>query len=74
VRLGIGPDFPLSGEARSDYVLRPFPRAKQDEADEMVVRAADAVRMILRDGVAKAMNEYNRRLPTERKEDKNIPD
>ncbi len=64
VRLGIGPDHPVPGEYKSEYVLRPFPKAKSEEVEEMVVRAADAVRMILRDGVAKAMNEYNRKPPS----------
>jgi hypothetical protein len=30
--------------------------------DEVVDRAADATEMILREGVAKAMNRFNRRL------------
>lgn len=65
VRLGIGPDRPVPGEYKADYVLRPFPKAVLEQVEEMVVRAADAVRMILRDGTAKAMNEYNRREPAE---------
>jgi PTH1 family peptidyl-tRNA hydrolase len=65
VRLGIGPDHPVPGEYKADYVLRPFPKAKLEQVEEMVVRGADAVRMILRDGAARAMNEYNRREPAE---------
>ena len=65
VRLGIGPDYPVPGEYKSDYVLRPFPKAKWEQVEEMIVRAADAVRMILRDGAARAMNEFNRREPAE---------
>ena len=63
VRLGTGPDHPLGD--KSDYVLRTFPKAKVQEVEDLVDRAAAAVRLVLRDGVAKAMNEYNRRVPPE---------
>lgn len=67
VRLGVGPDHPVGDAA--DYVLRPLSRAQEKQAEEMVERAADAVRTILREGPAKAMTLFNRRPESE-----NIPD
>jgi len=65
IRLGIGPDRPVPGEYKADYVLRPFPKAVKEPVDEMIDRAADAVRLLLRDGVARAMNEFNRKAPND---------
>jgi hypothetical protein len=36
-------------------------RALRQRMDEMMDRAADAAEMIVRDGVHKAMNQFNRR-------------
>lgn len=57
LRLGIrGEDAP---EELTDYVLGPFAEEERETADEMVERAADAVVMVLRAGLAAAMNEFN---------------
>jgi PTH1 family peptidyl-tRNA hydrolase len=61
VRLGCGPDHPVSDLAA--YVLRPMKKAALEVASEMVAAAGDAVEMILTQGIAAAMNEYNRRVP-----------
>ena len=66
IRLGIGPDRPVPGEYKADFVLRPIPKSWKEPVDEMVVRAADAVRMLLRDGVARAMTEFNRKAPIDK--------
>lgn len=60
VRMGVGPDHPV-GDA-VDYLLRPFPRSREKQVEEWVDNAAKAVRSILRDGPARAMNEFNRRV------------
>ncbi len=60
VRLGVGPDK-VWGELR-DYVLRPMSRAERETADQMSVEAAEAVELILSDGVSKAMSKFNRRV------------
>jgi hypothetical protein len=44
------------------YVLRPMKKALLEVASEMVVTAGDAVEMILTQGIAAAMNKYNRRI------------
>ena len=61
LRLGCGPDHPVGDLA--DYVLRPMKKAVLEAASEMVATAGDAVEMILTQGVAAAMNKFNRRVP-----------
>ena len=61
LRLGCGPDHPVSDLAA--YVLRPMKKSELEVAAEMVATAGDAVELILTDGIAAAMNKYNRRLP-----------
>ena len=61
LRLGCGPDHPVGDLAA--YVLRPMKKADLEVASEMVVEAGDAVEMILTQGIAAAMNKYNRRVP-----------
>jgi len=61
LRLGCGPDHPVSDLAA--YVLRPMKKADLEVAAEMVAAAGDAVEMILTQGIAAAMNKYNRRVP-----------
>jgi PTH1 family peptidyl-tRNA hydrolase len=60
VRLGIGPGK-VWGELK-DYVLAPMGRAEREVAMQMSEDATNAVQMILKDGIAKAMNQYNRRV------------
>ena len=62
VRLGCRPEK-LWGD-RKDYVLREMDREERKIADEMLVEAADAVEMILGDGVDKAMSRFNRKVQT----------
>ena len=59
MRLGIHPGHPISSGA--DFVLAPVKRSQREELDEFVGLAADAVRSIIAEGVAKAMTTYNRR-------------
>jgi len=61
LRLGCGPDHPVGDLA--DYVLRPMKKAVLEAASEMVVEAGDAVELILTQGIAAAMNKFNRRVP-----------
>jgi PTH1 family peptidyl-tRNA hydrolase len=61
LRLGCGPDHPVGDLAA--YVLRPMKKADLEVASEMMVEAGDAVELILQQGIAAAMNKYNRRVP-----------
>ncbi len=61
LRLGCGPDHPVSDLAA--YVLRPMKKSDLEIAAEMVATAGDAVELILTQGIAAAMNKYNRRVP-----------
>jgi PTH1 family peptidyl-tRNA hydrolase len=60
IRMGVGPDK-VWGELR-DYVLRPMKKAERETAQQMAIEAADAVELILKEGVSAAMTRYNRRV------------
>jgi PTH1 family peptidyl-tRNA hydrolase len=57
LRIGIQPEHPVSNSKR--FVLDAFPRAERLEVENVLERSEDALRAILRDGVLKAMTEYN---------------
>ncbi len=58
LRLGVGakprPDYDMV-----DWVLSRFQGEDKQRVDEAVLRAADAVECLLRDGIEKAMNRFN---------------
>jgi PTH1 family peptidyl-tRNA hydrolase len=60
LRLGCGPEDPVSDLAA--YVLRPMKKAELEVAAEMIAEAADAVEVLLAQGIAAAMNKFNRRV------------
>ena len=60
IRLGIGPDR---------EVLQPFRKADLKAVDEVLDRAAEAVKVILTDGIAAAMNRFNRKDEPPEKEE-----
>ncbi len=59
LRLGIGPGHQVDDGAA--YVLRPFRRGEMKELEDLLGRAADAVRSVLSEGASKAMSVFNRR-------------
>jgi PTH1 family peptidyl-tRNA hydrolase len=59
IRLGCAPEHEV--RSRREYVLRPMRKAELEVAAEMISEAADAVEMILAQGVDAAMNKFNRR-------------
>ncbi|HXW54298.1 MAG TPA: aminoacyl-tRNA hydrolase [Candidatus Cybelea sp.] len=63
VRMGVGPEK-VWGELR-DYVLRPMDRDERQIADEMAGKAAEAVELILAEGVSKAMTRFNGRISSD---------
>ena len=56
VKIGIGREEGVSAE---DYVLRKFGKDQIPLIKDAIVRASDAIAAILKDGVGKAMNEFN---------------
>jgi PTH1 family peptidyl-tRNA hydrolase len=59
LRLGCGPDHPVGDLAA--YVLGPMKKAELEVAGEMVASAADAVELLLSEGIVAAMNRFNRK-------------
>jgi len=58
LRIGIQPEHPISDSKR--FVLDSFPGAIKPAVEEVLERSVAAIRSILRDGVLKAMTEYNK--------------
>jgi len=63
IRMGVQPKQ-IWGDRR-DYVLSRMGRQERQVAEEMAVTAADAVEVILTEGVEKAMSRFNRKAPPE---------
>ena len=61
VRIGIGK--PPGSRQGADHVLRRFSKAERQEIDVVLEEAADAVELILAEGVDVAMNRVNARFP-----------
>lgn len=60
LRLGVG--GPSDGDDLADFVLDRISDDERPYLDEMVVRAREAVELLLRDGIEAAMNVFNRRV------------
>ena len=67
IRMGVAPDRKV--EDGMSYLLSPFRKAQLKVVDEMLEVAADAVKVILTDGAAAAMNRFNRKGDTETEKD-----
>jgi len=59
VRLGVKPERDLDNLV--SYVLGPFRKTDLEAVAEILDRASEAVRVILKEGIAAAMNRFNRR-------------
>ena len=59
VRIGVG--RPPSADRGADWVLSKVPQRSRPELDIGIVRAADAVELVVSDGVDSAMQSVNRR-------------
>ncbi len=66
-RLRVGVGRPEPG-GTVDYVLSKFEDAEREEFEKSLVRAAEAVRCVLTAGLARAMNQFNVRLPEEKEQ------
>ncbi|HSP79625.1 MAG TPA: aminoacyl-tRNA hydrolase [Myxococcaceae bacterium] len=64
LRFGIGkPQGPNARERVSSYVLSNFDDAERRQLEDLVPLAADAAETWVREGLAAAMNRYNKRAP-----------
>jgi PTH1 family peptidyl-tRNA hydrolase len=63
IRIGISDGERERGEALVSYVLGGFRKQRVKEAEEAIVKAADAAECLLREGVEAAMNRYNAKPP-----------
>lgn len=59
VRLGISPERPIGDGAK--YVLSQFKKSQYTVVDEVLDSTADAVKVLLTEGPAAAMNKFNRK-------------
>jgi peptidyl-tRNA hydrolase, PTH1 family len=59
VRVRIGVGKPVSKEHGADHVLKKFAKRERTEIDVVIEEAADAVELIIADGVDAAMNRVN---------------
>ncbi len=65
VRIGVGkPTLPDGREIKAggrEFLLTPFRKAELAVLDEVLDRAAEAVEVVVRQGIGAAMNQFNRR-------------
>jgi PTH1 family peptidyl-tRNA hydrolase len=59
IRLGIAPEGKVADSVK--YVLTPFRKAQEKVVDEVLDTAVQAVEVILKEGPAAAMNQFNRK-------------
>lgn len=63
IRIGVAPERKVADGM--SYLLSPFRKAELKIVDEMLVTTGDAVKVILTEGEAAAMNRFNRKPETE---------
>src|SRR6476620_1609150 len=59
IRIGVAPDDPGKGGAK--YILAPFRKSQLVAVDEALDLAADAMQVIVNEGILIAMNRFNRK-------------
>ena len=57
LRVGIAPDHAVTN--LSDFVLGEFSKHERETLNETILTAADAVEVLLQNGIAEAMSKYN---------------
>jgi PTH1 family peptidyl-tRNA hydrolase len=66
IRIGVGPDRKVEDGQR--YLLSPMRKAQLKVVGEMLNTTAEAVKTILKEGPAAAMNRFNRKAEEEKKD------
>jgi PTH1 family peptidyl-tRNA hydrolase len=64
IRMGVAPEYKISDGV--SYLLSPMRKAELKIVDEMLDTTVEAVKTILTDGPAAAMNRFNRKAETEK--------
>jgi PTH1 family peptidyl-tRNA hydrolase len=64
LRIGIGRPPPDYGGSVSDFVLEAFTLTERVELGAQLERAVEAITLVVRDGMAAAMNVVNQRQPS----------
>jgi len=59
-RLKVGVGRPPLKEEPADYVLKSFSSSEKKKLSPLIAKAAEAVLMVIEQGMERAMNEYNR--------------
>jgi PTH1 family peptidyl-tRNA hydrolase len=57
LRIGIMPEHPVSNT--KNFVLENFSKSESTEVEKILETSADAIRVVIRDGIDKAMAEFN---------------
>lgn len=57
LRIGITPEHPIKN--LSDFVLGDFTKSEREQLHDVIPMAADAVEVLLQNGIAEAMSKYN---------------
>jgi PTH1 family peptidyl-tRNA hydrolase len=63
LRLKVGIGRPPSGMDSADYVLGAFDRNEQSLLDQILCEAADSLKVLLLEGLEKAMNQFQKKFP-----------
>jgi len=66
IRIGVAPERKVGDGA--EYLLAPMKKKELEVLDTMLDKAEEAVKVILKDGPAAAMNRFNRKEPDEQKD------
>ena len=62
VRMGVGPERPV--EDLVSYLLSPFHKADLEVVADMLEQANEAITVVLKEGIPRAMNRFNRKVPS----------
>jgi PTH1 family peptidyl-tRNA hydrolase len=65
LRLKVGIGRPPKGTDPAEYVLHGFDTMEQPRLDEILSQAAEALRVMLLEGLQTAMNRYQKKRKTE---------
>jgi len=64
LRLKIGIGRPPQGMDPAEYVLNDFDQSEQPRVDELLTRAAEALKVMILEGAQAAMNRYQQKGKT----------